>query len=119
MAFLIEHYAGAFPVWLSPVQVMIIPISDTHLEYARKLEAELKAADVRVQVDDSSERMNMKIRQAQLEKIPYMLVVGDKEIAAASVSIRLRTGEQVTKPFAEFKELVKKMIETRENKLTI
>lgn len=119
MAFLIEYYAGAFPVWLSPVQVMIIPISDTHLEYARRLEADLKAMDVRVQVDDSSERMNMKIRQAQLEKIPYMLVVGDKELAGSSVSIRLRTGEQAAKSFTEFKDLIKKVIDTRENQLKI
>jgi threonyl-tRNA synthetase len=116
---LIEHYAGAFPVWLSPVQVMIIPISDSHLEYARKLKTELKAIGVQVQVDDSSERMNMKIRQAQLEKIPYMLIVGDKEIATESVAIRLRTGEQATKTFAEFKSQIKNIIETRENKLTI
>jgi threonyl-tRNA synthetase len=103
MAFLIEHYAGAFPVWLSPVQVALIPIADTHVAYARKLEAELKAADVRVMVDDTSERMNQKIRLAQLDKIPYMLVLGDKEVAAESVSIRLRTGEQSTMPFADFK----------------
>jgi len=114
---LIEHYAGAFPVWLSPVQVAVIPIADTHLGYARRLEVELKAADVRVQVDDSSERMNNKIRQAQMEKIPFMLVVGDKEVAAESVSIRLRTGEQATKSFAEFKVLIEKAIVTRENDL--
>ena len=70
MAFLIEHYAGAFPVWLSPVQAMIIPVSDLHLEYANKVEAELKAIDVRVQVDNRNERMNQKIREAQLQKIP-------------------------------------------------
>ena len=119
MAFLIEHYAGAFPVWLSPVQVMIVPIADTHLEYARKIEAELKAMNVRVQVDDSSERMNMKIRQAQLEKIPYMLVLGDKEIAANAVAVRLRTGEQAVKSLSEFKDFIKTMIETKENTLKL
>jgi threonyl-tRNA synthetase len=103
MAFLIEHYAGAFPTWLSPVQVALIPIAETHIAYAHKLEAELKAADVRVQVDDSSERMNQKIRLAQLDKIPYMLVLGDKEIAVESVAVRYRSGEQVVMPFAEFK----------------
>ena len=103
---LIEHYAGAFPTWLSPVQVALIPIADTHVAYARKLEAELKAADVRVTVDDSSERMNQKIRLAQLDKIPYMLVVGDKEIAAEAVAVRFRTGEQAVMPFAEFKAKV-------------
>ena len=92
---LVEHYSGAFPVWLAPVQVMIIPIADRHLEYAGKLEAELKAEGLRVQVDARPERMNSKIREAQMQKIPYMLVVGDKEMAADSVSIRLRTGEDL------------------------
>jgi threonyl-tRNA synthetase len=113
MAFLIEHYAGAFPVWLSPVQVALIPISDTHVAYARKLEAGLKASDVRVMVDDTSERMNQKIRLAQLDKIPYMLVLGDKEVAAESVSIRLRTGEQSVMPFANFKAKILQNIASR------
>ena len=119
MAFLIEHYAGAFPVWLSPVQVTIIPIAESHMEYARKLESELKAENIRVQLDDSSDRMNQKIRQAQMEKVPYMLVVGDKEAESGSVAIRLRTGAQSTMPFADFKASIKKMIETRENELKI
>ena len=92
---MIEHYAGAFPVWLSPVQAVIIPVADQHLDYARKLEAELKAADVRVQVDDSTERMNQKIRLAQLDKIPMMVIVGEKEVAGNTVSVRLRTGKQM------------------------
>ncbi len=105
MAFLIEHYAGAFPVWLSPLQAAVIPVSDLYLEYARKLEGELKAAGVRVQVDDRSERMNQKIRQAQLDKVPCMLIVGEKEAADGSVSVRLRTGTQLpAMPFAGFKE---------------
>jgi threonyl-tRNA synthetase len=95
MAFLIEHYAGAFPVWLSPVQVVVIPITENHIEYAHKIEENLKAVDIRVQVNDTSERMNQRIRQAQLEKIPYMLVIGDKELESGTVSIRLRTGEQL------------------------
>lgn len=112
MAFLIEHYAGAFPVWLSPVQVMVIPIAERHNEYARKLEAELKVAGIRVQVDDSGERMNQKIRLAQLDKVPYMLVAGDKEVAAATVAVRLRSGEQVTLPFTEFKaKLIERVAE--------
>jgi threonyl-tRNA synthetase len=82
-------------VWLAPVQVSIIPVADRHLEYARKLEVELKSRGVRVEIDDRSERINLKIRQAQLDKIPYMLVVGDKEVADNSVSIRLRSGEQM------------------------
>jgi threonyl-tRNA synthetase len=95
MAFLIEHYAGAFPAWLSPVQVAIIPVSDLHLEYARKLEAELKAAGIRVQLDDRNERMNQKIRTAQLDKIPYMVILGEKEVAENKVSVRLRSGDQL------------------------
>ena len=70
---LIEHYAGAFPTWLAPVQVKIIPVADRHLEHAKKIVAELKSRGMRVEVDDRSERMNLKIRQAQLEKIPYMI----------------------------------------------
>ena len=119
MAFLIEHYAGAFPVWLSPVQVMLIPIGEGHVDYARRLEAELKAIDIRVQTDDSSERMNQKIRLAQKDKVPYMLIVGDKEVESGSVSIRLRTGIQATIPFAEFRDKIKKMVETRDNELKI
>ena len=92
---IIEHYAGAFPVWLAPVQAKLIPVADRHLEYAHKVEAELKSHGVRVEVDDRSERMNLKIRQAQLEKIPYMLIVGDKEAENNSVSVRCRSGEQI------------------------
>jgi threonyl-tRNA synthetase len=95
MAFLIEHYAGAFPVWLAPVQVVIIPVADRHLDYAYNLESEMKKFGLRVNVDARSERMNPKIRQAQLEKIPYMVVVGDKEVDASTVAVRLRTGEQL------------------------
>ncbi|MBI2847882.1 MAG: threonine--tRNA ligase [Chloroflexi bacterium] len=108
---LIEHYAGAFPVWLAPLQVMVIPIADRHLDYARKLEAELKSRGIRVQVDSRSESMNLKIRQAQLEKVPYMLVVGDKEVSSATVSVRLRSGGQMASlPFDSFKEMVNKVI---------
>jgi threonyl-tRNA synthetase len=100
---LIEHYAGAFPVWLAPVQVKIIPVADRHLDYARKLAAEFKDKDVRAEVDDRSERMNLKIRQAQLEKVPYMMIVGDKETADNAVSVRCRSGEQLpVQPSADF-----------------
>ena len=90
---LIEHYAGAFPVWLSPIQVAIIPIADRHLEYSRQVLASLKAAGLRAQLDDGSDRMNAKIRNAQKQKIPYMLVVGDQEEEAQLVALRLRSGE--------------------------
>ncbi|MBN2098043.1 MAG: threonine--tRNA ligase, partial [Dehalococcoidia bacterium] len=109
---LVEHYSGAFPVWLSPVQVMIIPIADRHLDYAKKVEAELKADGLRVQIDARSERMNSKIREAQLQKIPYMLVVGDKELAEEAVSIRLRSGEDLGRnPLAEFRVLAQTALE--------
>jgi threonyl-tRNA synthetase len=93
MALLIEQYAGAFPVWLAPVQAIVIPIADRHVEYARKVRADLNAAGIRADLDDRRERMNAKIRDAQLQKVPYMLVVGDKEMQAGAVSVRLRTGE--------------------------
>jgi len=92
---LIEHYGGAFPVWLSPVQAIVIPIADRHAEYARKVEAELKASGLRVEVDDSGDRMNAKIRKAQLQKVPYMLVVGDREMEAGQIAVRLRTEEDL------------------------
>lgn len=90
---LIEHYAGAFPVWLNPVQAIIIPIADRHLEYAARVLEELKAAGLRVDLDDRGERMNSKIRDAQNQKIPYMLVIGDKEQEDNLVALRLRNGE--------------------------
>jgi len=107
VASLIEHYGGAFPVWLAPVQVVIIPIADRHLDYAQKLAGELKQEGIRVEVDSRSETVNQKIRQAQLEKIPYMVVVGDKEVEAGTVSVRLRSGEKLApQPFDRFKETV-------------
>jgi len=108
LASLIEHHGGAFPVWLAPLQVIVIPVADRHLDYAHKLEAELKRVGVRAEADARSETVNLKIRQAQLNKIPYMLVVGDKEVAASTVSIRLRSGEQlVSQSFDDFKESVR------------
>lgn len=95
MGVLIEHYAGAFPVWLAPVQAVLIPIADRHVPYARQVAERLKAADLRVEVDDRNERMNAKIRDAQLQKVPYMLVMGDKEAEAGTVSVRLRSGENL------------------------
>ena len=99
---LIEHYAGAFPVWLAPVQATVIPIADRHVEYARSVVNELLAKDVRVELDDRREKVNYKIREAQLAKVPYMLVVGDREAGDGSVSVRLRSGENLgAKPLAE------------------
>jgi len=95
LACLIEHYGGAFPVWLSPVQATIVPISDRHFGYAHEIGIGFRGDGIRVRVDDRSERMNLKIREAQLEKVPYMLVVGDREMASSSVSLRLRAGEDL------------------------
>ncbi len=118
MAMLIEHYAGAFPVWLAPVQAMVIPIADRHLEYANQVLETLKAAGVRAEVDARSERMNAKVRDAQMQKIPYMLVVGDKEAAANAVAVRLRSNENLGPvPLPEFVERVTDRIKTRSKEL--
>jgi len=95
MGVLIEHFAGAFPTWLAPIQATLIPIADRHVEYAEKVGAQLREAGVRVDVDQRSERMNAKIRDAQLQKIPYMLVVGDREAEAEQVAVRMRSGEDL------------------------
>ena len=92
---LTEHYAGAFPVWLAPVQAMVIPIADRHVDYAVSLQDRLREAGVRAEVDDSNNRMNKKIRAAQLQKIPYMLVVGDREASQDQASLRLRDGRDL------------------------
>jgi threonyl-tRNA synthetase len=91
IGFLLEHYVGAFPVWLAPVQAVVIPITDRHVEYAQAVEHQLKAVGIRAELDLSDNRMNAKIRNAQVQKIPYMLVVGDKEQEAGAVAVRLRT----------------------------
>jgi len=114
VACLIEHYGGAFPVWLSPVQAIIIPIADRHLDYAHELAGEIEQGGVRVQVDDRTERMNLKIREAQLMKIPYMLVVGDKELDTSTLSLRLRSGEDLgSVPLPEFMSRARALIEAR------
>ncbi len=92
---LIEHYAGAFPVWLAPVQAIVLPIADRHNAYAAQVTQALREAGVRAEVDDRSERINAKIRDAQLQKIPYMLVVGDREIEQQAAAVRLRSGENL------------------------
>ena len=114
LACLTEHYGGVFPVWLSPVQSMIIPIADRHAGYAHKIESDFKNEGIRVRVDDRSERMNLKIREAQLEKVPYMLIVGDKEVASSSVSLRLRNGEDLgLETLAQLKSRIKADIEAK------
>jgi threonyl-tRNA synthetase len=93
-ALLVEHYAGAFPVWLMPVQAVVIPIADRHNVYAQQILDKLKRAGIRAEADLSDDRMNNKIRQAQLQKIPYMLIIGDREIDAGQVNLRLRDGSK-------------------------
>src|SRR3954471_14365868 len=108
---LIEHYAGAFPLWLAPVQVVMIPISERHADYANKVGAELKRAGVRVEVDARNEKMNAKIREHAMQKVPFLLVVGDKEAEANAVNVRTRGSEKTqTVPFAEFNKRVQKLI---------
>ncbi len=114
VAGLIEHYAGAFPVWLAPVQVRVIPIADRHIDYARKVAADLMEARVRVEVDDRSEKMGYKIREAQLEKVPYMLVAGDREAGEGTVSVRSRgKGDLGPMSLADFKARVVRDIEEK------
>lgn len=118
IGFLIEHYAGAFPVWLAPEQVRVIPITDGQNEYAVNITSQLKEAGVRVSADLSTDRMNAKIRQAQLMKVPYMVVIGANEAEAGVVSLRMRDGSQLNNiPLAEFMARVKDRISRRASEL--
>src|SRR5690348_14215406 len=111
---LIEHYAGAFPVWLAPVQAIVLPITDRHLEYARIVNDRLSAEGLRVTVDDRSEKVNLKIREAQLQKIPYMLVIGDREAQNNTVSVRNRKhGDQGAQTVDQFLAGIRQLIETK------
>lgn len=102
---LIERFAGAFPVWLSPVQVQILPIADRHFDYAKNVEKELKEAGIRVELDERSEKLGAKIRDAQMQKVPYMIIVGDKELEAKKVAVRKRSGEDLGS--VELQEFIK------------
>jgi len=116
---LIEQYAGAFPVWLSPVQVAIITIADRHGEYANAVQQRLQSAGIRAVVDSSSERMNAKIRNAQLQKIPYMLIVGDREVETDAVSVRLRTEEDLgAKPVEDVIAMIQRIVDAKALTLT-
>jgi len=115
---LIEHYAGAFPLWLAPVQVGLVPISERHHAFAQKVEAELKAAGLRVETDNRNEKMNGKIRDFANQKIPYILVFGDKEEAANSVSVRSRgKGDQGSVPLANFVAKCKELVASQSMEL--
>jgi threonyl-tRNA synthetase len=118
IGFLIEHFAGAFPVWLSPEQVRIIPITDLHNEYAVRLANQMKEAGIRAEADLGADRMNAKIRQAQLFKVPYMAVVGDREMAEEQISLRKRDGSRRDNlSVGEFVAMVKQKISTRSREL--
>jgi threonyl-tRNA synthetase len=109
VAFLIEEYKGAFPTWLAPVQVQVIPVSaDVHFDYAKEVQEQLRASGIRAELDDRDEKIGYKIREAQMQKVPYMLVVGDKEIETKSVNVR-KYGEQKSETivFANFLENIK------------
>ncbi|MBZ5631630.1 MAG: threonine--tRNA ligase [Acidobacteriia bacterium] len=111
---LIEHYAGAFPVWLAPVQAVVMPITDRQQEYAQKVYAKLEGAGLRVHLDDRKEKVNLKIREAQLQKVPYMLVVGDREAEAGTVSVRHRKhADMGVKPLDQFIEEVSQLIASK------
>jgi len=115
---LIEHYAGAFPFWLAPVQIGLVPISERHVAYAAKVEAELKAAGFRVETDVRNEKMNAKIRDLANQKIPYILVFGDKEEGAGAVSVRTRgKGDQGSMPLSEFIAKAKGLVESKSTEL--
>jgi threonyl-tRNA synthetase len=114
IAILIEHFAGAFPMWLAPVQMTVLPLSEKFLDYAAGVAQQLRAAGLRVETDMSNDKLGAKIRNAQLEKIPFMLIVGEKEAASGSVSLRKRTGgDQGSLPVAEVIAEAKRLIETR------
>ena len=112
---LIEHFAGKFPVWLAPVQVKVIPVSEKSMEYATGVYEKLRAAGIRTELDHKDEKVGYKIRQAQLEKVPFMLVLGEKEAAEGAITVRSRDkGDLGSAQLDEFIADVKKMVESRE-----
>jgi len=111
---LVEHYAGAFPTWLAPVQAKVLPVGDDFVAYGNEIANKLRANGIRVEVDGRNEKLGLKIREAQLQKIPYMLVVGAKEKDANAVAARSRTkGDLGMKPVAEFSEMIVREIEEK------
>jgi threonyl-tRNA synthetase len=111
---LVEHYAGAFPLWLAPVQAVVMPITDRQLDYARKVHAQLEEAGFRAQLDDRKEKVNFKIREAQLQKVPYMLVLGEREAEAGTVSVRHRRhADMGVKPVPEFIAQIREQVDSK------
>ena len=114
MAVVIEHYGGAFPVWLSPVQAVVIPVADRHLDYAREVQESLVEKGLRIEVDDSANSMQKKIRENARQKIPYLLIVGDREAEQGTVNVRRRTEQQEALDVEEFAERVLREVASRE-----
>ncbi|MCL5946930.1 MAG: His/Gly/Thr/Pro-type tRNA ligase C-terminal domain-containing protein, partial [Chloroflexi bacterium] len=118
MALLIEHFAGAFPLWLSPVQAVVIPIADRHNDYAERVASQLREQGIRLEVDTRRESMRAKIRDAQLQKTPYMLIVGDREQEAEAVAVRVRTGQDLgSQPLATFLAMAQSLIRSKSTQL--
>jgi threonyl-tRNA synthetase len=118
IALIIEHYAGAFPLWLAPVQTIVLPLADRHVTYAQSVRQRLAEAGLRVQVDERQEKIGYKIREAQLQKVPYMLVVGDKEAADGSVAVRSRSGGDLgSSPLEAFVAVAQKEVQARSSQL--
>jgi threonyl-tRNA synthetase len=116
---LVEHYAGAFPMWLAPTQAALIPITGDQIEYANEVARKMKDAGIRAEVDDGRDRMQAKIRNAQLRKIPFMLVIGKREAEAGAVAIRLRTGEDLgAVPVEDAIDMMRKLNDTRSLELS-
>jgi threonyl-tRNA synthetase len=114
MALFIEHTAGAFPVWLAPVQAVVIPIAERHRDYSQKVEKTLINEGFRVKLDDRNEKTGYKIREAQLQKIPFMLVVGDREVDSETVAVRSRSeGDRGASPLSDFIAELRELVTTR------
>ena len=114
MGILIEHYGGAFPVWLAPVQAVVLPVSEKHHDYARKVEKILKEEGLRARADLRNEKLGYKIRDGQMKKIPFMLIVGDKEIEAETISVRVRfEGDKGSQSVQEFVQNVNYLVDTK------
>ena len=114
MGILIEHYAGAFPLWLSPIQVKIISVGGDHIEYCHKLAQEFESNDIRVEIDDANETVGNKIRKAVKERNPYMLVIGDKEMGSDKLAVRIRGSEDIKEIVKEkFIEDIKEIVKSR------
>jgi threonyl-tRNA synthetase len=114
---LLEHYAGAFPPWLAPVQVVCIPIADTHIDYLKEIETKLKAKGVRVEIDSSDDRMQKKIRTAQTQKVPFMLITGDQDVSANAVSFRFRDGTQENSVSVD--DAIKRIVEAIDKRIQV